>query len=53
MMAGVEHRVPTDGLANADRVMRQGMLLPSSHGLTDDELDYVCSQLGRFVADHR
>ena len=53
MMAGVEYRVPADGLPNADGVMRQGMLLPCSHGLTDEELDYVCNQLDRFLAEHR
>lgn len=51
MMVGVEHRVPADGLPNTDRVMRQGMLLPCSHGLTDEELDYVCTQLDRFLVD--
>lgn len=49
MMDGVRYRVPEDGLPNADRVMRQGMLLPCSHGLTDAELDYVCEQLGTFL----
>jgi len=53
MMDGVDYRVPDDGLPNADRVMRQGMILPCSHGLTDDELDYVCDHLGKFVAGHR
>ncbi|HEX3946605.1 MAG TPA: DegT/DnrJ/EryC1/StrS family aminotransferase, partial [Acidimicrobiales bacterium] len=52
MMHGVEYRVPDDGLPNADRVMRQGMLLPCSHGLTDEELDYVCEHLSRFMEDH-
>lgn len=49
MMQGVDYRVAPGGLPNADRVMRQGMLLPCSHGLTDDEIAYVCDQLGRFV----
>jgi CDP-4-dehydro-6-deoxyglucose reductase, E1 len=49
MMAGVEHRVPSDGLPNADRVMRQGMILPCSHGLTDEELDYVCNCIQDFL----
>ena len=52
MMDGVEYRVPDDGLPNADRVMRSGMILPCSHGLTDEELEYVCDQIGRFVDDH-
>ena len=49
MMAGVTYRQPDDGLPNADFVMRNGMILPCSHGLSDEELDYVCEQLGRFV----
>jgi CDP-4-dehydro-6-deoxyglucose reductase, E1 len=50
MMQGVEYRVPDDGLPNADRVMRQGMILPCSHGLTDEELDYVCYRIQDFLA---
>jgi CDP-6-deoxy-D-xylo-4-hexulose-3-dehydrase len=49
MMQGVDFRVPEDGLVHADRVMRSGMILPCSHGLTDEELDYVCSEIERFV----
>jgi CDP-6-deoxy-D-xylo-4-hexulose-3-dehydrase len=52
MMAGTQFRVPDGGLPEADRVMSQGMLLPCSHGLTDAELDYVCSALADFVAEH-
>jgi CDP-6-deoxy-D-xylo-4-hexulose-3-dehydrase len=49
MMRGVEYRVPAGGLPNADRVMRQGMILPCSHGLTDEELDYVCDRIQHFL----
>ncbi len=49
MMQGVDYRVPADGLPNADRVMRQGMILPCSHGLTDEELDYVCNRIEDFL----
>jgi CDP-6-deoxy-D-xylo-4-hexulose-3-dehydrase len=49
MMNGVTYRQPEDGLPNADFVMSNGMILPCSHGLSDEELDYVCEQLGRFV----
>jgi CDP-4-dehydro-6-deoxyglucose reductase, E1 len=51
MMRGVEYRVPDDGLPNADRVMRQGMILPCSHGLTDEELDYVCNRIQDFLVE--
>jgi CDP-6-deoxy-D-xylo-4-hexulose-3-dehydrase len=49
MMNGVTYRQPEDGLPNADFVMSNGMILPCSHGLSDEELDYVCDQIGRFV----
>jgi CDP-6-deoxy-D-xylo-4-hexulose-3-dehydrase len=37
----VEHRAPPDGLPNADRVMEQGVILPSNHSLDDDDIDYI------------
>ncbi len=51
MMQGVEYRVPDAGLPNADRVMRQGMILPCSHGLTDEELEYVCNRIQDFLVE--
>jgi CDP-6-deoxy-D-xylo-4-hexulose-3-dehydrase len=38
---GVAHRAPASGLPNADRVMEQGLVLPSNHNLTDDDVDYI------------
>jgi CDP-6-deoxy-D-xylo-4-hexulose-3-dehydrase len=38
---GIAHRVPAIGLPNADRVMEQGLVLPSHHGLGDDDIDYI------------
>jgi CDP-6-deoxy-D-xylo-4-hexulose-3-dehydrase len=38
---GVAHRAPDHGLPNADRVMEQGLILPSNHSLTDDDIDYI------------
>jgi CDP-6-deoxy-D-xylo-4-hexulose-3-dehydrase len=40
---GIAHRAPEGGLPNADRVMEQGLILPSNHSLTDDDLDYIWS----------
>jgi CDP-4-dehydro-6-deoxyglucose reductase, E1 len=51
MMAGVDYRTPDHGLPGADRVMRQGMILPCSHGLTDEELEYVCSRIDDFLTN--
>lgn len=39
--AAVEWRLPDGGLPNADRVMRQGLVLPSNQGLDDDDVDYI------------
>ena len=38
---GIAHRAPAAGLPNADRVMEQGLILPSSHALDDDDVDYI------------
>ena len=37
----IAHRAPDAGLPNADRVMEQGLVLPSNHSLDDDDLDYI------------
>ena len=37
----IAHRAPTSGLPNADRVMEQGLVLPSNHGLHDEDIDYI------------
>jgi CDP-6-deoxy-D-xylo-4-hexulose-3-dehydrase len=50
--AGVPHRVPDGGLPNADRVMEQGLILPSNHGLDDDDLEYLCVTAGEFLKEH-
>ena len=49
MMAGVEFRSPADGFPNADRVMEHAVLLPSGHGLTDDDIDFVCDAVADAV----
>jgi len=38
---GITHRAPEPGLPNADRVMEQGLILPSNHSLGDDDIDYI------------
>ena len=50
--ADVPHRVPGGGLPNADRVMEQGLILPSNHGLDDDDLEYLCVTAGKFLKEH-
>lgn len=47
---GVAHRAPPGGLPNADRVMEHGLVLPSNHNLTDDDVDYVWATAEAFLA---
>jgi CDP-6-deoxy-D-xylo-4-hexulose-3-dehydrase len=39
--ATIDHRAPANGLPNADRVMEQGLILPSNHSLSEDDIDYI------------
>lgn len=50
MMKGVTFRTPAAGMPNADRVMEGGMILPMSHALGDEQIDYVREQLIEFLA---
>jgi CDP-6-deoxy-D-xylo-4-hexulose-3-dehydrase len=34
---------------NADRIMKDGILLGCHHGLTTDDIDYVCSVIKEFL----
>ena len=52
MLNGVEVRVPADGLPVADAVMRHGVLLPLSHAIDDETLDFVTDQLTEFLSTH-
>jgi len=49
MMRGVPFRQPDGGLPNADAVMERGMLVPMNHGLSDDDVQYVCEALEAFA----
>jgi CDP-6-deoxy-D-xylo-4-hexulose-3-dehydrase len=42
-------REPDAGLPNTDRVMEQGLILPSNHSLTDDDVDYVWATAEAFL----
>ena len=52
MLNGVEVRVPADDLPVADAVMRHGVLLPLSHAIDDETLDFVTDQLTEFLSTH-
>jgi len=47
---GIAHRAPAAGLPNADRVMEWGVVLPSNHGLDDDDVDHVVETADAFLA---
>ena len=47
--ATVERREAPGGYPNADRVMEQGLVLPSNHGLDDDDIAYICETVDAFV----
>jgi CDP-4-dehydro-6-deoxyglucose reductase, E1 len=47
--AGVDFRVPGGGLPHADRVMEQGLVLPSNHGLDDGDIDYIWATADEFL----
>jgi CDP-6-deoxy-D-xylo-4-hexulose-3-dehydrase len=46
----IPHRVPPGGLPNADRVMEQGLVLPSNHGLHDEDIDYIWATAEAFLS---
>jgi CDP-6-deoxy-D-xylo-4-hexulose-3-dehydrase len=49
MLRGVEFRLPEGGLPNCDAVMARGVLLPLSHALDDDDVDFVAGQVVEFL----
>ena len=49
--ADVAHRAAPGGYPNADRVMEQGLVLPSHHGLTDADVAYIGDTLDAFLSD--
>ena len=47
--ASVEWRLPEGGLPNSDRVMAQGLVLPSNQGLDADDVDYIWTTAEAFL----
>lgn len=45
----VPHRVADGGLANADRVMEWGLVLPCHHGVDDEGASWICERVGAFL----
>jgi CDP-4-dehydro-6-deoxyglucose reductase, E1 len=45
------HRVPAEGLPNADRVMEWGVVLPNNHAMGDGDSAYIGECVAGFIAD--
>ena len=50
MLTGVDSRTPAQGLPVADRIMEAGIVLPSNHGMSDDDISFVTGQVADFLA---
>jgi dTDP-4-amino-4,6-dideoxygalactose transaminase len=48
---GIAHRAPPGGCPNADRVMEQGLVLPSNHGMSDDDVDYIGETVDAYLKE--
>ena len=46
----ISSRVPAGGLPNADRVMEHGLVVPSNHGLSDEDIDYIWTTAENFLS---
>lgn len=44
------HRIAPGGLANADRVMEAGLILPCNHGIDDEGIAYIAGVIEAFFA---
>ena len=42
--------MPDGGLPNSDRVMESGVSLSCSHGMVEEELDYMTNHIEKFLA---
>jgi CDP-6-deoxy-D-xylo-4-hexulose-3-dehydrase len=45
----IAHRQPPGGLPNTDRVMERGLVLPSNHALTDEDVDHIWATAEAFL----
>ena len=49
MLRGITVRSPASGLPVADQIMEFGFVLPSNHGMTDDDVDFVTGRVEDFL----
>jgi dTDP-4-amino-4,6-dideoxygalactose transaminase len=53
MLRGVNVRSPASGLPIADQIMEFGFVLPSNHGMTDDDVTFVTGHVEDFLSGGR
>ena len=53
MLSKAVFRIPDDGLPNCDAIMGRGVLLPLSHALGDDDIDYITAEVSAFLGSVR
>ena len=49
MMKGVEYRAAPGGFPVADQIMEFGFVLPSNHGMSDDDVTFVTDRVEDFL----
>jgi CDP-6-deoxy-D-xylo-4-hexulose-3-dehydrase len=49
MLRGITVRSPASGLPVADQIMEFGFVLPSNHGMTDDDVTFVTDRVEDFL----
>ena len=52
-MKNVNYVGNPDDFPNADRVMKQGILLACHHGLTDEMIDHLYSSIDLFISEYK
>ena len=50
MLKGVPLRIPGAGLRCADEIMERGVVLPVSHALDDEDINFVIARVEDFLA---
>jgi CDP-4-dehydro-6-deoxyglucose reductase, E1 len=46
----IPHRADPGGYPNADRVMEHGLVLPCNHGISDEDVDYICTAVDEVLS---
>jgi len=46
----IPHRANPGGCPNADRVMEHGLVLPCNHGISDEDVDYICTAVDEVLS---